>query len=52
MVIVNAIVEPTGKKLESGEDEYVVNAQDSSTPVPVHWGPKEQCERWKDENCG
>lgn len=52
MGIINTIVEPTGEQLENGEPQYVVNAQDSSTPVPVHYGPKDQCDKWAKENCG
>jgi hypothetical protein len=47
----NTIVEPTGKLLENGEEEYRVVAQDSSLPVPIHYGSKEDCEKWKKENC-
>lgn len=52
MFVMKAVVEPTGEKLESGADEYVVNSQDSPTPVGLYWGPKDECERWKDQNCG
>lgn len=39
------LIEPTGNQTKEGKDEYRVVAQDSSSPVPIHYGSKEECEK-------
>ena len=47
----NTLIEPTGKLLENGEEEYRVVAQDGPLPAPIYYGTKEECDLWRGENC-